>query len=60
MKKYKIYVQRVGNYTVIADRINLGSYSIVFYKKGEIVSVCPTALTVIETIEDYIEPEKTK
>jgi len=55
MKEYKIYVQRIGNFTVIADDVKFEQSQTFFYKNDILVSVCPNAITVIETIKNYIE-----
>ena len=55
MKKYNIYVQRAGAYIVFADRMDICSYSIFFYEKDKLISVFPTSITIITTIEDLKE-----
>jgi len=57
MKEYKIYVQRIGSYTVIADEVVFGPSQTFFYKNSILISVCPTAITVIETIKNHVEPK---
>lgn len=52
MRKFYIWVVKVGSYEVIADEIRYDkSGTTEFYNKGELCNTFPTAITLIEKIE---------
>lgn len=52
MRKFYIWVVKVGSYEVIADEIRYDkSGTTEFYNKGELCFIAPTSLVIIEKIE---------